>query len=98
VGVGDDASAPHGMPGIGEPFPEEDLVRSPGGWLSPAGCRPGWDWVPPSGAQPEPQLMAWWIRALYRTPFLDRYAHRLMWERGGFLVLPPGHRWVQRIR
>ena len=69
-----------------EPFPEEDLVPSPAGWTVPAGERPGWDWVPPCGATPVPERTAWWIRALYHTPFLDRYAHQLMWARGGFLV------------
>jgi hypothetical protein len=78
-----------------ERFPEEDLVPSPGGWTAPAGGRPGWDLFPPCGATPVPERTAWWIRALYRTPFLDRYAHQLMWERGGFLVLPPAHPWFR---
>lgn len=72
-------------------FPEEDLVPSPAGWQPPAGSRPGWDWVPPVGARPSPDVMPWWIRVLYRTPLLDRRARELMWQRGGFLVLPPDH-------
>jgi hypothetical protein len=38
--------------------------------------------------------MPLWIRVLYRTPLADRRAHELMWWRGGFLVLPPGHPWL----
>ncbi len=52
-----------------------DFVRSPGGWSAPPGTRPGWDWVPPSGARPRPDLMGRWIRLWYRMPFVDRYAH-----------------------
>ena len=77
-------------------FPEEDLVPSPGGWTAPAGSRPGWNWLPPGGGSPRPDLVAWWIRILYQTPLLDRWAHELMWTRGGFLVLPPDHWWLNR--
>ncbi|MFP5486878.1 MAG: hypothetical protein ACLGHQ_01035, partial [Acidimicrobiia bacterium] len=59
---------------------------------------PGWDWVPPGGARPTPEAMPWWIRMLYQTPILDRRAHELMWHRGGFLVLPPGHPWLAKGR
>lgn len=31
-----------------------------------------------------------WVRAWYRTPFVDRYAHVWMWHRSGWDVLPPG--------
>ena len=81
--------------GAEAPFPEEDLVPSPAGWTPPAGCRPGWNWVPPGGAAPRPDSMPSWLRMMYRTHTLDRRAHELMWERGGFLVLPPGH-WLER--
>ena len=81
-----------------QPFPEQDLVPSPGGWDPPPSQRPGWDWVPPGGARPIPKAMPWWIRMLYRTPILDRRAHVLMWHRGGFLVLPPGHAWLAEDR
>ena len=37
-----------------------------------------------------------WLRAMYHTPILDRRAYELMWEQGGFLVLAPGHAWLQR--
>ena len=80
------------------PFPEQDLVPSPGGWDPPPGQRPGWDWVPPGGARPTPKAMPRWIRMLYQTPILDRRAHELMWHRGGFLVLPPGHPWLAKDR
>lgn len=79
-----------------DPFPEEDLVPSPGGWVPPVGCRPGWNWVPRGGTIAAPDRMARWIQLLYRMPFVDRYAHEVMWNRGGFLVLPPGHRWFDR--
>lgn len=79
--------------GVGR-FPEEDRVPSPAGWVPPADCRPGWNWVPPGGAVPVPQSMPTWLRVLYRTPVLDRRAHEAMWRRGGFLVLPPDHRWI----
>lgn len=35
---------------------------------------------------------------LYQTPILDRRAHELMWHRGGFLVVPPGHPWLAEDR
>ncbi|MEM8618960.1 MAG: hypothetical protein AAGF73_04495 [Actinomycetota bacterium] len=76
-------------------FPEEDLVPSPGGWDVPDGVRAGWDWVPPGGARPTPEVMTRGIRLLYRTPLLDRYAHEVMWFGGGFLVLPPDHWWFE---
>jgi hypothetical protein len=76
-----------GDPWAGERFPEEDLVASPIGRTAPMDGLPGWNWVRPCGATPVPELMAWWIRALYRTPFLDRCVHQLIWVRGGFLVL-----------
>lgn len=82
-----------GHPVVGD-FPEKDVVPSPGGWQAPDHKRPGWDWVPPGGARPIPHAMVWWIRLLYRTPFLDRRAHILMWKSGGFLVLPPDHPWL----
>lgn len=73
--------------------PQDDYVPSPGGWQPPPEVRPGWDWVPPPGATPNLAATPGWIRWLYRTPLLDRRAHELMWHRGGFLVLPPDHRW-----
>jgi hypothetical protein len=89
------AGVEHG-PADCDRFPSEDLVRSPGGWASPPGCRPGWNWVPAGGAIPRPDLMPWRVRLLYSVPLLDRYAHEVMWNRGGFLVLPPGHPWFGR--
>jgi hypothetical protein len=82
--------------GTDDAFPEEDLLPSPAGWTPPPGSRPGWEWVPPGGATPRPDLMPRWLKLMYRTPILDRRAHELMWERGGFLVLPPGHAWLRR--
>jgi len=72
----------------------KDRIPSPGGWDVPQGERPGWTWVPPwRGAQPSPELMPWWVRVLYHTPFLDRFASEWMWFHGGFLVFPPDHPW-----
>ena len=64
-------------------------VVSPGGWQVPPGRRPGWDWTPPGGATPRPDRMPLALRILYRTPFLDRWAHQRMWWRGGWDVDPP---------
>jgi hypothetical protein len=81
--------------GTDNKFPEEDLLPSPAGWTPPPRCRPGWNWVPAGGATPRPDLMPRWL-VMHRIPILDRRADRLMWERGGFLVLPPGHAWLKR--
>jgi hypothetical protein len=64
-------------------------VVSPGGWLVPPGRKPGWDWTPPGGATPRLDRMPRTVRVLYRTPFVDRYAHQRMWWRGGWDVDPP---------
>ncbi len=69
--------------------PSVDMIPSPGGWVAPAGCRPGWDWVPPSGVYVRPDSLGRWMRAWYRTPFVDRYAHAWMWHHGCFDVSPP---------
>jgi hypothetical protein len=74
------------------PVPAEPRrVRSPGGWRSPGGVRPGWDWLPPGGGVTRPDLVPAWVRVWYHTPFVDRYAHAWMWSRGGFEVIPPFH-------
>lgn len=64
-------------------------VLSPGGWQVPPGRKPGWDWVPPAGARPRLDRVPRWVRILFWTPFLDRYAHRWMWFHGGWDVDPP---------
>ena len=64
-------------------------VVSPGGWHVPPGRKPGWDWTPPGGATPRLDRMPRMVRVLYRTPFMDRYAHQRMWWRGGWDVDPP---------
>jgi hypothetical protein len=64
-------------------------VVSPGGWHVPPGRKPGWDWTPPGGATPRLDRMPRTVRVLFRTPFIDRYAHQLMWWRGGWDVDPP---------
>ncbi len=57
----------------------------------PPGHLPGWNWVPPTGAAPRPDLAPRWLRWAYRTPFLDRWAYAVMWHRGYWEVLPaPG--------
>src|SRR6266498_5639670 len=73
----------------GPPPPEPERVPSPGGWTPPSGARPAWGWVPPGGAVPRVDLMPWWVRLWYQTPFIDRFAHAWMWRRGGWEVLPP---------
>lgn len=65
------------------------FIPSPGGWVVPHGAAPGWDWVPPSGAYPRPDLMGRWVRLWYKSPFVDRYARSWLWRHGGFDVLPP---------
>lgn len=79
------------------PYPGGDEIPSPGGWEVPEGRRPGWDWVPPGGATHCLDEMPLWLRILYRTPVLDRRAYEMMWWRGGFRVLPPGHRWLDAL-
>lgn len=64
-------------------------VLSPGGWSVPRGRLAAWDWLPPGGASPRPDLAPWWLRAWYRTPCIDRWAYDRMWWRGCWEVLPP---------
>ena len=73
----------------GPPPPEPRRIPSPGGWTVPLGLRPGWNWVPSSGAVPRADLMPPWVRIWYRTPFVDRFAHTWMWSHGGWEVAPP---------
>jgi hypothetical protein len=53
------------------------------------GRRAAWDWLPPGGATARTDRVPVWLRILYRTPFVDRYAHEWMWFRGGWDVAPP---------
>ena len=63
---------------------------SPGRWVPPPGVLPGWDWLPPEhGLAPHLERVPWWVRAWYRTPLLDRWAHAWMWHHGGWEVVPP---------
>ena len=64
-------------------------VLSPGGWLVPAG-KAGWDWVPPSGARRRLDRVPRSVRILYRTSFMDRYAHRWTWFRSGWTSILTG--------
>jgi hypothetical protein len=68
---------------------EPGFVFSPGGWISPPGVLPAWDWLPPGGAAPRLDLAPWWVRIWYHMPFLDRYAHAWMWWHGAWEVRPP---------
>jgi len=70
-------------------YSDEDIqAPSPDGWVAPSWTMPGWNWTPPSGARPRPDRMPRWLQIAYRTPFVDRIAHVLMWRRGGFDVFP----------
>ncbi|GAA5000755.1 hypothetical protein GCM10023317_32750 [Actinopolymorpha pittospori] len=68
----------------------DHAVASPGGWTAPEGTIPPWDWTPPTGARLHLHRMPLWVRIWFYVPFLDRYANRWMWYRGGWDVLPPG--------
>ena len=62
---------------------------SPGACVPPPGVLPGWNWLPPQhGAAPRLDRVPWWVRAWYRTPLLDRYAHVWMWHHGGWELRP----------
>jgi len=73
----------------GPPPPPRERVLSPGGWVPPPGVRPMWNWTPPGGGTARPDLMPWWVKAWFRTPFIDRWAHPWMWDYGGWEVEPP---------
>ncbi|MBO2460648.1 hypothetical protein [Actinomadura violacea] len=75
------------MPRDALPLPPS-RYRSPAGWQPPSGTMPGWNWGPPDGMEARPDLAPWWVRVLYRTPFVDRYAHVAMWHRGAWIVMP----------
>ena len=68
---------------------ESQAVPSPGGWQTPPGSRPAWQWAPPHGLQLRLDRVPLWVRLWYKTPFADRYACAWMWEHGGWDVLPP---------
>src|SRR5215217_5100130 len=83
-------SVPAPEPWWGWPVPSEPgLVLSPGGWSPPSGVLPAWNWLPPEGAGARLDLVPLWVRAWYRLPFIDRYAHAWMWQRGAWEVRPP---------
>lgn len=65
-----------------------DRVLSPGGWTPPAGVRPGWDWLPPSGGSARVDLLPRWAALWQATPFLDRWAYAWMWRHGAWEVHP----------
>ncbi len=46
--------------------PESERVPSPGGWVSPSGVQPGWNWVPPGGAVPRVDLIPRWVSGTTR--------------------------------
>jgi hypothetical protein len=52
----------------------------------------GWNDIPCGyGAEFELDSAPWWLRAWFRTPFVDRFAHRLAVRRGyGWLSPHPG--------
>lgn len=68
---------------------ENEAVPSPGGWRPPPGTLPAWSWTPPDGLRPRLDRVPAWVHLWYKTPFLDRYAHKWMWEHAGWDVLPP---------
>lgn len=67
------------------------LVPSPGGWQPSSGVRPGWDWVPPSGATLHVDALPAWANLWRRTPLLARLAYPWLWKHGYWLVQPAGH-------
>jgi hypothetical protein len=88
TGIGRDGSCEGPACGVGAYYP--DQVLSPGGWSPPEASQlPGWDWVPPQGAIPRPDLAPFWVRAWYEMPYFDRYASSWMWEHGAYEILPP---------
>ncbi len=58
------------------------LERSPGTWEAPKGERPGWSWLPPSGARAMTRRMPKWARLWYMAPLVDRFAYEWMWWHG----------------
>lgn len=74
--------------GTGSMAPSE-TVPSPGAWEPPSGTRPAWNWIPPDhGLRPRLDRIPRWVRAWYRVPFLDRFAHAWMWDHGGWDIVP----------
>lgn len=64
-------------------------VYSPGDWVAPTGSLPGWNWLPEDyGVRPALERIPRWVRAWFRTPFVDRYAYAWMWNHGGLELLP----------
>lgn len=67
----------------------EGQVPSPGGWRPPPGARPGWNWIPRSGASQRLEGIPFWLRLWIRVPVVDRFAFPRLWDRGGYWVHPP---------
>jgi hypothetical protein len=65
-------------------------VLSPGGWDSPQGTKPGWNWTPPGGIIPDFKRAPLRARFLESLPYLDRFIYPWMWNHGYFLVHRPG--------
>jgi len=59
---------------------------SPGSWQVPVGMRPGWSWLPSSGAHANVRAMPMWVRLWCMMPLIDRYAFEWMWWHGGWAV------------
>jgi hypothetical protein len=61
--------------------------------MTPPGRRsPGWDWLPPGGAEPRlheaPALARW----LFHRPIGQRFAHTWLWRHGYWTVeAAPGY-------
>lgn len=70
------------------PDPHERRRPSPGGWESPQGAKPMWDWTPSGGGVLRLDRAPLWIRACYHTPVLDRWARQWLWRHGGWDVEP----------
>jgi hypothetical protein len=64
-------------------------VPSPGGWQTPPGSRPGWDWVPPDGAVFDISIAPLWARVGFYVPVLDRRVRQWLWKHGYYTVVPP---------
>lgn len=70
--------------------PESEWAPSPGVWVAPDGVRPGWNWVPETGARFAFHRLPIWLRALVHAPMIDRHAYVWAWFRGGFDVAKGG--------
>ena len=60
--------------------------------MPPGRRAPGWDWLPPGGAEPRLRESPAMVRWSFHRPFVQRFAHTWLWRHGYWTVeAAPGY-------